>query len=88
MPVDNKVSPSIMPSEISFKHQIEQTCSVLAKFEAIAAVGFPAATQLCETGRVVKSNPKCCNVLKPMESVVFWNFGNYHILHHKINSTH
>jgi hypothetical protein len=45
MPVDNKVSPSIMPSESSFKHQIEQTRSVLAKFEAIAAVGFPAATQ-------------------------------------------
>ena len=37
----------------------------------------------CETGRVVKSNPKHCKVLKLMESVVFRDCAIYHFLRHK-----
>lgn len=46
MPVDNKPYPYNMPSESSFKSQIKLTRSALAKFEAIALIGLPTATQL------------------------------------------
>jgi len=37
----------------------------------------------CETRRVVKNNPKGCNVIILMEKVVFWNCGIYHFLNCK-----
>jgi hypothetical protein len=67
MPVDNKPYPYVMPSESSFKNQIELTRSALAKFEAIAVVGFRAATQpaldevIAVTGDFNKYNPYFIN---------------------------
>ena len=52
-----------MPSESSFKSHIEATRSALAKFEPIAAIGLPAATQpaldelIVTTANYVKFNP-------------------------------
>jgi len=49
--------------------------------------GCPRVDQLCETGGVVKSNPKHCKVLKLMESVVFRDRAIYHFLHHNKKNT-
>ena len=43
-------------------------------------------TRLCETGWVVKGNPKGCRVPKLMESVVFQDFCIYHFLHCKMKT--
>ena len=49
--------------------------------------GIPIGKGHCETRRVVKSNPKGCNVIIPMGRVVFRDCCIYNFFHCKINST-